>query len=38
MGRHLVDCKQWVALFNDYNLVDGRVWSLILVWIAVATS
>jgi hypothetical protein len=25
-------------LFNDYKLADGRVWSLILMWIAVAPA
>lgn len=35
---HFVDGKPWAELFNDYNLADGRVWSLILVWIAVAPA
>jgi hypothetical protein len=35
---HFVDGKPWAELLNDYNLADGRVWSLILVWIAVAPA
>ena len=32
---HYVAGHSWSRLFADYNLADGRVWSLFLVWIAV---
>ncbi len=34
-GR-LVAGKSWSRLFQDYNLLAGRVWSLLLLWIAAA--
>lgn len=36
--RPLRDGKPWAELLNDYNLAEGRVLSLILVWIAVAPA
>jgi hypothetical protein len=32
---HYVAGHSWSRLFADYNLADGRVWSLFLLWIAV---
>ena len=32
---HYVARHSWTRLFADYNLLEGRVWSLFLVWIAV---
>jgi len=26
----------WEKLLHDYNIVEGRVWNLFLVWITVA--
>jgi hypothetical protein len=34
-GR-LVMHRPWALLFNDYDLVAGRVWVLFLVWLALA--
>lgn len=33
---HFVMGQSWQALFNDYNLLAGRVWVLVLLWIAAA--
>ena len=32
---HYVAGHSWSRLFADYNLLEGRVWSLFLVWTAV---
>lgn len=32
---HYVAGHSWSRLFADYNLLEGRVWSLFLAWIAV---
>jgi hypothetical protein len=32
---HYVAGHSWSRLFADYNLAEGRVWSLFLAWIAV---
>lgn len=32
---HYVAGHSWSRLFADYNLADGRVWSLFLAWITV---
>lgn len=32
-GRY-VDGKTWSELGHDYNLADGRVWALVLAWLA----
>lgn len=32
---HYVAGHSWSQLFADYNLAEGRVWSLFLAWIAV---
>lgn len=33
---HFVMGNPWEKLLHDYNLADGRVWSLFLVWITIA--
>jgi hypothetical protein len=33
---HFVMGHPWKKLFHDYNLLKGRVWSLVLIWITVA--
>jgi len=30
---HYIIGNSWEKLFHDYNLAEGRVWSLILIWI-----
>ena len=35
---HYVDGKSWTDLLNNYNLVDGQAWVLVLVWMAVAPA
>lgn len=32
---HFVAGHPWQRLFADYNILEGRVWSLFLVWILV---
>jgi hypothetical protein len=32
---HYVAGHSWSRLLADYNLANGRVWSLFLAWIAV---
>ena len=32
---HYVAGHSWSRLIADYNILEGRVWSLFLVWIAV---
>ena len=27
----------WTKLFQGYNILKGRVWSLVLIWTAVAS-
>jgi hypothetical protein len=33
---HFVMGHPWSKLFYDYNLFKGRVWSLVLIWTAIA--
>lgn len=33
---HYVMGHSWRRLFYDYNLLKGRVWLLVLIWVAVA--
>ena len=33
---HYVAGHSWERLLHDYNLLAGRVWLLVLVWVAVA--
>lgn len=34
-GRYVMG-NPWQKLLHDYNLAEGRVWSLFLVWITIA--
>jgi hypothetical protein len=34
-GRYVVG-HPWTRLFHDYNLLEGRVWVVVLVWITLA--
>ena len=33
---HFVMGNEWSTLLHDYNLIAGRVWVMVLVWIAIA--
>jgi hypothetical protein len=33
---HYVVGHPWEKLFHDYNLLEGRVWVLLLIWTAIA--
>lgn len=33
---HYVMGHPWRKLFHDYNLLEGRVWTLVLIWTAVS--
>ena len=33
---HYIMGNPWQKLLHDYNLVEGRVWSLFLVWVTIA--
>ncbi|MDY6953749.1 MAG: hypothetical protein SWE60_19755 [Thermodesulfobacteriota bacterium] len=33
---HFLLGHSWGRLFHDYNLLKGRLWSLLLVWTALA--
>jgi hypothetical protein len=35
---HYVAGHSWSRLFQDYNLLSGRLWALILLWLTVAPS
>lgn len=35
LGR-LILGREWALLLNDYNLFEGRVWVLVLLWVAIA--
>ena len=35
---HYIMGNSWQKLLHDYNLVEGRVWSLFLVWITIAPT
>jgi len=37
LGR-LILGREWQVLFHDYNITEGRVWILILIWVAIAPS
>lgn len=32
---HFIAGHSWQRLFSDYNLLNGRIWSLFLVWILI---
>jgi hypothetical protein len=36
--RHYVDRKPWSELARDYDLSAGRVWILVLAWVALGPS
>jgi hypothetical protein len=33
---HYVMKNPWSRLFHDYNILEGRIWILVLVWITIA--
>ena len=33
---HFVMGHPWSLLFSDYNLLEGRLWVLVLIWTAIA--
>jgi hypothetical protein len=33
---HYIAGHSWKRLFHDYNLLEGRVWALVLIWITLA--
>jgi hypothetical protein len=33
---HYVMGHPWKKLFHDYNILDGRIWVFVLIWITVA--
>lgn len=33
---HYVGGKPWDVLLSDYNIAEGRLWPLILIWVLVA--
>jgi hypothetical protein len=33
---HYVAGRSWGRLFRDYNVFAGRVWFLVLIWVAIA--
>jgi hypothetical protein len=33
---HFVAGHSWARLLHDYNLLEGRVWVLVLVWVTLA--
>ena len=35
LGRLIIG-RDWSVLLNDYNLLEGRVWVLVLLWVAIA--
>lgn len=35
---HYIAGHDWSKLLSDYNLLKGRVWLLVLIWIAVAPT
>ena len=36
MFGHFIMKHPWTKLFHDYNLLEGRVWLLVLIWTAIA--
>jgi hypothetical protein len=30
--------RAWSSVFHDYNILEGRVWILVLIWVAIAPS
>ena len=35
LGRYVVG-DSWRTLFHDYNVLDGRVWGLFVLWVGLA--
>jgi hypothetical protein len=35
-GSYFIMNHPWPRLFHDYDILEGRVWILFLIWIAVA--
>jgi len=35
---HYVDGKTWPELLQNYNLAEGRVWVLVVIWMGVAPA
>ncbi len=35
---HYVIGHSWAKLLNDYNIAQGRLWGLVLLWILIAPS
>ena len=35
---HYVDGKSWGNLLHNYNVADGEIWVLVLLWMAVAPA
>lgn len=33
---HYVGGKSWEMLLNDYNILEGRLWPLLLLWVMIA--
>jgi hypothetical protein len=33
---HFLSGKPWSVLLHDYNLLEGRVWVFLLIWITIA--
>ena len=33
---HYVDGKSWEDLLHNYNVADGEIWDLVLLWMAIA--
>ena len=33
---HYVAGHSWSKLFNDYNILAGRIWIVILIWVAIS--
>ena len=36
LAGHFLFGNSWSKLFHDYNIIAGRLWVLVLVWITVA--
>jgi hypothetical protein len=34
-GHYIAD-HPWSKLFQDYNILAGRVWAVVLLWVALA--
>ena len=35
-GFGIIRGKTWSAILHDYNIFDGRIWILVLIWITIA--